>query len=96
MANQFNTNPYSLTTTMGSSYRNTVTAGQQTNWIGFKRIYWQGGTAAQTCVLTDGHGNTLFTFTAASGADTVFDIAFQTADFQVTTLASGTLYIYLR
>jgi len=96
MANQFATMPFSLTTTMGSSYRNTVAAGQQTNTLIVKRVYWTGGTAAQSCVIQDGHGNTLITMVAGTGIDNNIPCDFEISDFQVTTLASGTLYIYLR
>jgi hypothetical protein len=94
MANQFATYPLTCTTTMASSYRNTVAAGQQTNVLNLKKLQWSGGTAAQTCVIQDGHGNTLAQLLAVTGADTVLDLRLLVFDFQVTTLASGTLFIY--
>lgn len=93
MANQFTTNPFTLTTTMGSSFRATVSNPPQP--IIIKQLQWTGGTAAQTCVIQDGHGNTLYTLLALTGADVVEFPKLMVADFQVTTLASGTLLIYL-
>jgi hypothetical protein len=95
MANQFNTNPFTLTTTMPSSFRNTVTNVPQP--IIIREIQWTGGTAAQNAVIQDGHGNQLFSLLAVTGADsfiTPTPKGLMVADFQVTTLASGTLIIY--
>lgn len=95
MANQFNTNPFTLTTTMGSSFRNTVTNPQQP--ITIRMIQWTGGTAAQTAVIQDGLGNLLYQLLAVTGADTIINPRpnEMVRDFQVTTLASGTLLIYV-
>jgi hypothetical protein len=94
MANQFATNPFTLTTTMASSFRNTVTNAQMP--IIIRKVQWTGGTAAQLAVIQDGHGNTLVSALAVTGADTVLNpLNLLVTDFQVTTLATGTLLIYV-
>lgn len=98
MANDFTRLPIVLTTTMGATYRNSSPPNVLSIYP--EIIFWlQPSTAGHTFVIGDPAGNTIFTgYCEANNQSQYFAVAPATRwfDWQLTTLASGTLYIWFK
>jgi hypothetical protein len=80
----------------------TTTGVKETGQLQLQAFVWTGATtAADTVVVKDGAGNTLWT-AIASGAQTYLGLTFHGArglectGLNVTTIASGTLLVYFK
>lgn len=96
----FDRNPVVVDAVMASGFRASV-ASPFGNVIRIEKLEWIGPTAAGTVTITDPvSSNTLFEMSAPSAGGTyVLDFVANpriVADFQVSALPSGTLYLYLR
>jgi hypothetical protein len=101
MVNQVASVPYSFTGVMANYFKATATAKPSTGPINIPKVEWLAPAApGDSFVLKNEFAQIIATFVAT--ADTVargvyemnFIPAFRVHDFQVTTLSSGTLYIY--
>lgn len=95
MANSLSTRPIKVDTVMGSTFNNTVSQAPVTQ---VTRVYWENPTTiGHTFQIVDGTGVVLLEgrCEVANQSQTLSD-AFTKVwkDWQVTTLASGTLWIY--
>lgn len=95
MANNLNSNPIFLDTVMGMSAKNSGITF--TGQFKIKQIAWStpGSTAADTVILQDGSGNTIFDQTSGRAAPVAFNPPLIVNDFQLTVIADGHLLIYL-
>jgi hypothetical protein len=96
MANVLNFNPYKVDTVMTSSFFNSTPIIPALGPLQLLEIYWLNPlTVGDTFVVTDGHGNVIKTGRCeAAGQSQIFQMyGKKISDFQVTTLASGVLYI---
>jgi hypothetical protein len=90
------TNPVVITAPMSESYQNSLPAINQAPYVRIQKIQWVGQTSGNF-VIEDGNGNVVAEGAYVS-ADQQYDFEEPrtVADFQVTTLGSGTLLIHLR
>lgn len=96
MSNVVNKNPIKIDTVMGSTFLNTTGHAPATGPIKLIEVYWLNPAASgDTFVIEDGDGNVIRTGRCESANQSqLFDENnLEVADFQVTTLGSGTLYI---
>jgi hypothetical protein len=101
MSNLLATNPIILTATMGSTFQASLPTINQRPYILVEKVLWETpATPGDTVAIVDSNGNVLLPLTCevASQSQIVDWSAHPRIwrDFQVSTLASGTLYIYLR
>lgn len=101
MVNQVSSVPYSFTAAMGAYFKSTATAEPTTGPLNIAKLLWLApGAPGDSFVFKDEFGITKATFvaTADTVAKGVYEINFipeiRVHDFQITTLSSGTLYVY--
>jgi hypothetical protein len=95
------TNPIVLTATMGATFQASLPVINQRPYILVEKVLWESPvTPGDAVSIVDSQGNVLLPLTCevASQSQIVDWSAHPKIwrDFQVTTLTSGTLYIYLR
>lgn len=97
MANRFKTDRFIIETAGATFLRASLAPGVPA-LLKIKNIRWVGGTTAgHQCIIRDAGGETYWE-SVASGPNYVesdLEDRLWQEDFAVTTLASGTLYIYL-
>lgn len=101
MSNNLLVNPVVITATMGSSFKASLPAVNVGVYLRVEKIIWESpATIGDQLVIEDPQGNVLFPATCeVAGQSQIFDWVANPkiwSDFQVTTLGSGTVYIYLR
>lgn len=101
MANNFLSNPIVINAVMSGTYQSNIAAIYQRPYLRIEKVYWEGPiTIGDQAVLQDGAGNIILPLRCESPAQSqVVDWSANPKsirDFQVVTLDSGILYIYLR
>src|SRR5690348_15760859 len=95
MANILTTRPLQIDTAMGASFNNGASVPKP---LRVTKLYWLNPTTVgHTLVITDAGGNLLFSGKCEVAGQAVihnFTPTVRWKDFKVTTIGSGTLFIY--
>lgn len=93
--------PYSFTSSMDASFSQTTGALPKKGPYQLSFLYWSApASAGDSFTVVDGQGATIATFTATAATVSqgyfvfTFSPSRTVSDFRITTLASGTLYVY--